>query len=58
METTNKQCCEKRNYVSYGMIYGAGIGLCIGAVIGNVPLGLPIGAGIGMLSRLMINKKH
>ncbi len=58
MKTTNKQCCKKRNYVSYGMIYGAGIGLCLGAVMGNVPLGLPIGAGIVMLLGLIINKKN
>jgi uncharacterized membrane protein len=49
--------CNKTNYTSYGMIFGAGIGMIFGAAFGFVAYGLPIGVGVGLLlGKIMDNK--
>jgi len=57
MEKETKRC-KKTNYLSYGMIYGAGIGMILGAAFGFVAYGLPIGAGVGLLLGRYLDKKH
>ncbi|CAM1363493.1 hypothetical protein [Tenacibaculum xiamenense] len=38
----------KNNYVSLGLIFGAGIGISIGVLTDNLPIFLSIGTGAGL----------
>ena len=46
-----------KNYVSFGMVIGAGIGLCVGVVLGSIGIGLAIGAGVGLVIGASMNKQ-
>ena len=52
-----KRCCCGGSYLSWGIVYGAGIGTALGVALDDLGVWLSIGAGLGIIIGMMLDKK-